>query len=184
MQEKVYTIGHGNKGLDELVLILKRYDIQTLVDIRSYPRSNRNPQFDREILKTKMPQGGISYEWLKGLGGYRKRGLGPESPHVSLKSQGFRNCADHMVTRTFKENIERLLVFARSGNACLMCAETLPFRCHRWILSDYLTANGIKVVHLIDIDKTINHRLSAHARVEGREVIYDRVTPTQGPFTF
>jgi len=118
------------------------------------------------------------------LGGYRKRGLGPESPHVSLKSQGFRNYADHMVTRTFRENIERLLTFVRSGNACLMCAETLPFRCHRWILSDYLTANGVKVIHLIDIDKTSNHKLSAHARVEGSEVFYDRVTPTQGQFTF
>ena len=184
MQEKLYTIGHGNKAFDDLAGILKTHEIQTLVDIRSYPQSQRNPHFNRETLQAELPQAGIAYEWFRGLGGYRKKGLGAKSPHVALKSQGFRNYADHMLEETFKEDINRLFSLIHSGNTCLMCAETLPFRCHRWILSDYLAAHGVDVVHLIDIKKSSRHKLSEYARIEGGNVFYDRVASAQQQFVF
>lgn len=210
IQKKIYTIGHGNKPFDELVDMLKTYHIRTLVDIRSYPGSRRNPHFNREVLESKLPQARIAYEWFKGLGGYRKDGLGAASPHVILKSRGFRNYADYMLTKAFKENTDKLLRLAstcppslslrhasrnlpapalqrqagsaeangrrrggRGGNTCIMCAETLPFRCHRWLISDYLVANQVEVVHIIDAEKTAHHRLSGYARIHGGNVFYD-----------
>jgi uncharacterized protein (DUF488 family) len=177
--QRLYTIGHGNKGLDALVEALKAYSIRTLVDIRSYPRSKRNPHFNLEALEAALPQKGIAYVWYKGLGGYRNDGLGARSPHVVLKSPGLRNYADHMLAKSFKEDIDRILQLARIENTCLMCAETLPFRCHRWILSDYLVANEVDVVHVLDVKKTSCHSLSKHARVKGHDVFYDRVVREQ-----
>jgi len=176
---KIYTIGHGTKGLDELIELLKAYHIRTLVDIRSYPVSKRHPHFNREVLEAKLPQIDIAYKWFKGLGGYRKNGLGANSPHIVLKSQGFRNYADHMMTKPFKENVNALLQLAYSGNTCLMCAETLPFRCHRWMLSDYLVANQMVVIHIISIKKSEPHKLSKYARISQGNLFYDRVQPEQ-----
>ena len=171
----IYTIGHGNKPYDTFVAILKTYHIQALVDIRSYPMSRRNPHFNREALENDLTKAGVAYEWFKGLGGYRKNGLGTRSPHVALKSQGFRNYADHMLSRAFQEDIHILLQIARRGNTCIMCAETLPFRCHRWLLSDYLIgrSRGVEVIHIIDAKKTERHTLSKHARIQAGNVFYD-----------
>ncbi len=175
MWRRIYTIGHGNKGLSELVDILKGYAIQTVADIRSYPGSKRNPHFNLEALEASLPQVGVTYEWYKGLGGYRKKGLGAESPHVALKSHGFRNYADHMLTETFKEDVDKLLQLAGSGKTCIMCAETLPFRCHRWLLSDYLVANQVEVIHVIDVAKRESHTLSRYARILAGNILYDVV---------
>jgi uncharacterized protein (DUF488 family) len=175
LQKRIYTIGHGNKGFNELVDVLKAYHIQKLADIRSYPGSKRNPHFNRETLENSLPQASVSYQWFKGLGGYRKNGFGAESPHVILKSQGFRNYADYMLTETFEENIDKLLQFASSGNTCMMCAETLPFRCHRWLLSDYLVANQVEVIHIIDVRRSESHKLSRYARVQAGSLFYDCV---------
>ena len=97
-----------------------------------------------------------------------------------LKSQGFRNYADYMLTEAFKENIDKLLQLAHGGNTCIMCAETLPFRCHRWLLSDYLVANQVEVVHIIDKKKAECHKLSRYARVQAGNVFYDCGEPEQG----
>jgi uncharacterized protein (DUF488 family) len=175
LQKRIYTIGHGNKGLEELVGLLKAYCIQTLVDIRSYPGSKRNPHFNREVLEMNLPRAGIAYLWFKGLGGFRKSGLGSKSPHVALKSQGFRNYADYMLTKTFKQDIDNLLCRASIGRTCMMCAETLPFKCHRWLLSDYLVTKNVQVIHVMAADKTARHRLSRHARVQGGSLFYDLV---------
>ncbi len=173
LQLKVYTIGHGNRALGSLVDLLKARSMQTLADIRSYPRSKRNPHFNHDFLKAELPRQHIAYVWFKGLGGYRKTGLGPESPHVALKSRGFRNYADHMLTEAFREDIDRLSELIRRANTCLMCAEALPFRCHRWLLSDYLVANGIQVIHIIDVEQTIAHEISKYSRIQEGNLFYD-----------
>jgi uncharacterized protein (DUF488 family) len=139
LQKTIYTIGHGNKSLEDFVYLLKSYRIEILVDIRSLPRSRRNPHFNGDNLEGHLPKADICYKWLKGLGGFRKSGLGAQSPHPALRSDGFRNYADYMLTQGFKENVSELLQLVHKGTACLMCAETLPFRCHRWYLSDYLS---------------------------------------------
>ncbi|MDY6954125.1 MAG: DUF488 domain-containing protein [Thermodesulfobacteriota bacterium] len=182
--EKIFTIGHGNKRLEALIGILRTHEIQALADIRSYPRSKRNAQFNRENLEIELPRSGIAYGWFKGLGGHKKTGLGTSSPHGALRSEGFRNYADFMLSRGFKESVDALLPFVRTSNGCLMCAEVLPFKCHRWILSDYLTVHGAKVIHLVDAKKTRTHKLLECARSEGGNVFYDRLLPVQRPFDF
>ncbi len=149
------------------------------MDIRSFPRSKRNPHFNGDNLEGHLPKADICYKWLKGLGGFRKSGLGAQSPHPALRSDGFRNYADYMLTQGFKENVSELLQLVHKGTACLMCAETLPFRCHRWYLSDYLLANGLKVMHIVDMEKRNWHKLSDYARIQGENVLYDRVAPEQ-----
>ena len=174
-EKRIYTIGHGNKSLDEFVSMLESYRIETLADIRSYPRSKRNPHFNAHALEASLSEKDITYKWVKALGGFRKEGLGTASPHHGLKSEGFRNYADYMMTSPFKENINEVVRLARHGRTCLMCAETIPFRCHRNLVSDHLSARGIEVIHIISLEKTEKHRLSLYARIDGGNVIYDRV---------
>ena len=171
--ETIYSIGHGNKPLDEFLSILHAYKIESVADIRSYPYSKRNPQFNQQALKKELPKTNISYLWLKELGGFRKTGLGSASPNVALRSQGYRNYADHMFSNAFKEGGERLLCVGRKGKTAFMCAETLPFRCHRWLLSDHLVSNNIQVLHIIDERKAMIHKLSQHATIRNGNVVYD-----------
>jgi uncharacterized protein (DUF488 family) len=170
---KIYSIGHGNKTLYLFFSILRAYEITCVADIRSYPHSKRNPHFNEQTLEKELAEAQISYVWLKELGGFRKKGLGSASPHVVLRSQGFRNYADHMFTDVFKEGVERLLSVGREGKTALMCAETLPFRCHRWLLSDYLVSHDIQVLHIIDEHKTMIHTLSRHVTIRNGNVVYD-----------
>ncbi|MFH1673165.1 MAG: DUF488 domain-containing protein [Pseudomonadota bacterium] len=175
----IYSIGHGNKTFDEFLSILQAYEITCLVDIRSYPHSKRNPHFNIDTFAAELAKVGISYVWLKELGGFRKQGLEAKSPHVALKSQGFRNYADHMFTDVFKQGIDKLVSLRGKGRVSFMCAETLPFRCHRWLLSDYLVSNNVEVVHIIDENKTMVHRLSRYATVRNGHVVYDRLEGEQ-----
>lgn len=176
---KIYSIGHGNKTFDELLSILQAYEITCIVDIRSYPQSKRNPHFNKDTLAAELSKANISYVWVKELGGYRKKGLGSHSPHVALTSKGFRNYADHMLTDAFKQGIGELLSLGEKRRVSFMCAETMPFRCHRWLLSDYLVSNNVEVVHIIDENKTIMHRLSKYATVRDGHVVYDRLEDEQ-----
>ena len=171
--ETIYSIGHGNKTLDEFLSILHAYKIASVADIRSYPHSKRNPQFNQQALEKELAKAHISYLWLKELGGFRKTGLGSASPNVALRSQGFRNYADHMFSDAFKDGGERLLCVGRKGKTAVMCAETLPFLCHRWLLSDHLVSNNIQVLHIIDERKTMIHKLSRHATIRNGNVVYD-----------
>jgi uncharacterized protein (DUF488 family) len=184
VEAQIFTIGHGNKSFEALVALLEKYGVEVLVDVRTYPRSKRNPHFDRENLEGALGRFGFSYTWLRGLGGFRKQGLGAQSPHVALKAGGFRNYADYMLTETFKENIGTLLREARKGKTCIMCAETRPFKCHRWYLSDYLCANQVPVMHIIDMEQSNWHKLSEYARIQDVNVIYDQLPPKQRNFGF
>ncbi len=144
------------------------------MDIRSFPSSARHPHFNREHLERALPQAGIEYRWLgKELGGYRKKG-DPNSPHTALRSPGFRNYADHTAAEEFVEGIEKLRELATGKRTALMCAERLWWRCHRSLVSDYLTAcQGVEVIHIIESGKAEPHRLHRAARlVEGR-LVYD-----------
>jgi uncharacterized protein (DUF488 family) len=139
----MYTIGHSRRTLDEFIGLLDEHDIEILVDVRSFPSSPRYPHFNRESLAQTLQRHGIRYEWLgEQLGGYRKKGLGENSPNKAWKSQGFRNYADHTLTERFREGIRRLLELAESSKLVFICAEQLYWRCHRQIISDYLKVKG------------------------------------------
>ncbi|HID11767.1 MAG TPA: DUF488 domain-containing protein [Candidatus Latescibacteria bacterium] len=173
---ELYTIGHSTRSFAELVALLERYGIKTLVDVRTFPTSARNPQFTREELEQRLRRKGIEYHWLgEELGGYRREGLGARSPNRGWESEGFRNYADYMLTVKFEQGVERLLELAASGGLAYMCAERFWWRCHRRLISDYLVAKGHKVIHIVDETKAVEHKLPAFAEVSDGRLRYPAV---------
>ena len=166
------TIGHGNREIDELVGLLKHAAVECLVDVRAYPGSRRHPQFSREALERSLPAAGIRYAWEgKSLGGRRKAAA--DSRHVALRSPSFRAYADHMETEEFRAGLARLIELGRDSRVAIMCAERLPWECHRNLISDSLVARGVRVLHLMDRGESREHALNPVARREGDRLIYD-----------
>ena len=174
---QLYSIGHGNKSSEEFLALLNSFQIEYLADVRSYPSSKRNPHFNRENLQLALDKAGISYGWFPDLGGFRREGLGNRSPHVALKSPGFRNYADYMSTEAFSTAADKLIKLSASDPTCIMCAETIPQRCHRLLLSDYLLVKGCKIIHILDHQRTIDHQLSHLATASEGRIIYNRSEP-------
>ena len=170
----LYSIGHGNRGIETFMDLLQKFKIKHLADVRSYPSSRRNPHFNRENLELILEKAGISYTWFPDLGGFRKTGLGSDSPHVALESPGFRNYADYMATESFQTAVDRLVRVANLATACFMCAETVPQRCHRSLLADYLLVMGFQTTHILDNQRTISHQLSPLATVKQNRILYNR----------
>lgn len=167
----LYTIGHSTRSLEELISALRAHEIQTLVDIRAFPMSRRLPQFNRDSLEQSLPAAGIRYVSMTALGGYRKKVL-EESPHIALRNQSFRNYADYMLTPEFDQAISELLVLAKNSRTAYMCAERPYFRCHRMLVSDWLTAHGHEVLH-IDAEGPVRpHKLMPEARILDGRLIY------------
>ncbi len=155
-----------------------------LVDVRKMPRSRRNPQFNRETLPQALRQAGISYLDLPGLGGLRRRK--PDSPNGGWKNASFQGYADYMLTPEFEQSLQTLLEHARGERVALMCAEAVPWRCHRSLIADALSVRGIAVEHILSEKRTQRHTLKPWARVEGTRITYpptdDEATPhVQGP---
>ena len=167
----LYTIGHSTRTLDDLIETLRAHEIQTLVDIRSFPMSRRLPHFNRESLEKALAQTGITYRWLPALGGRRKK-TRDDSPHIALRNDSFRNYADYMLTAEFEQGVEELLKLAERSRTAYLCAERVYFHCHRMLVSDWLVAHGHQVFHIDGKGPAKPHQLMPEARlVEGR-VIY------------
>ena len=169
----LYTIGHGNRAIKELIVLLQGAGIECLVDVRAYPRSRRNPQFARMALEPVLKAHGINYLWEGGpLGGMRRPKA--DSPHSALDDAAHRGYADHMASDEFKRAIERLTALGEARTTAFMCAETNPEHCHRSFISDALGARGVEVLHLIAAQDVRAHRLRESARQapEG-QVMYD-----------
>jgi len=179
----VYTIGHGSRSWEEFLVMLTDLGIGCLVDVRRSPGSRRYSHFSRESLEQALPAAGIRYigEGDR-LGGRRRARRG--SPHTAINTEGFRAYADHMETEVFKRGIESLLALARTSTTAVMCAERLPWRCHRFFLSDFLLLSGVRVIHLIEVGKRQEHRLNPLARCVGRQPVYDRKSPEQLELNF
>jgi uncharacterized protein (DUF488 family) len=167
----LYTIGHSTRALDEFIAVLQAHSIRTLVDIRSFPMSRRLPHFNREALEKTLPDAGISYLWLKELGGRRKK-LRDDSPNIALRNDSFRNYADYMLTEAFQRGVAELIRLAEQSRTVYMCAERVYFRCHRMLLSDWLVAHGHDVLHIDGLGPVKRHRLMAEARLLDGQVIY------------
>ena len=171
----IFTIGHGNRSIEEFIGLLGGASIECLVDVRAYPASRRHPQFARAALEQSLRELGIRYVWEgKALGG--RRTLAKHSPHAALKSPGFRAYADHMETAEFREGAARLVDLGRAARAAVMCAEGLPSECHRSLISDYLVASGGQVSHLLEAGVFESHRLNPLARLRGGNLVYDGET--------
>jgi uncharacterized protein (DUF488 family) len=166
----IFTIGHSNRTAEEFVELLVKNEITAVIDVRRFPTS-KLPYFKGEYLRQILSEAGIEYYWLPGLGGFRKK-IVDESPNVSIKSEGFRNYADYMLTNEFRLVIEELQGIASSKLSVIMCAERFYWKCHRKFISDYLVMKGWRVIHILD-ERLVEHRISRYARVEGERIIYD-----------
>ena len=146
----VYTIGHSTRSIVEFAALLGESGIELVVDVRAIPRSRTNPQFDRDALPGSLAPVGIGYEHIAELGGRRGRARGaPPSSNTFWQNSSFRNYADYAATAAFRSGLERLRELSRRRRTAVMCSETLWWRCHRRIISDYLLAEGIPVLHIM-----------------------------------
>lgn len=171
----IYTLGHSNRTLEELLDILRQAGIQVLVDVRAQPHSAHNPQFNREALRAAVEAAGRTYHWAgRQLGGMRP--AQPGSPHVALVDDSLRAYADYMDLAAFQTAAAQLVRLATGASLAILCAERLPERCHRSLIADYLALQGVRVVHLIARGEAREHLLSAHARRESMQLVYDRHT--------
>ena len=167
----LYTIGHSNRPLDELVAVLQAAGVKRLVDVRAIPKSRRWPQYDGEALRRSLAAEGIEYVWRgEALGGFRKPV--PDSPNVALDG-AFRGFADHMATPAFGTAVDELLATSDRAPTAIMCAEKRPAECHRSLITDYVLARGVEVVHLVAPDKSEPGRLNPAARAVPGGLVYD-----------
>src|SRR6059036_2310723 len=162
-QLKLWTIGHSTRSIDEFIEALKSFEIRTLADVRSFPGSRRCPQFNKENLRDSLAEAGIDYIHLPDLGGRRR--AKPDSLNMAWQSKTFRGYADYMETEAFQKGIARLLEAARERRTAIMCAEAVWWRCHRSLISDYLKANGVEVIHILDANKAEPHPFTSAARI-------------------
>jgi uncharacterized protein (DUF488 family) len=171
MISRIWTIGHSTREIDSFISLLKENGIELLVDVRSWPGSKRYPQFNREALAESVSAHGIRYEHFPELGGRRKPK--PDSRNTAWRNASFRGYADHMETDEFHKGIERLLGLAReAGPAAIMCAEAVWWRCHRSLISDYLKAHSIEVIHILDANKTELHPYTSAAQIVNGNLSY------------
>ena len=147
---EVYTIGHSTRSLEELIGLLKEAGVACLVDVRSYPRSRTNPQFNSDVLAGALERAGIGYRHMKALGGRRgAQVLGRPSPNGLWRQDAFRNYADYALSPAFGAALGELRARARETRSAVMCAEALWWQCHRRIIADYLLAAGDEVLHIL-----------------------------------
>ena len=166
----VLTIGHSTRPIDEFVRMLRAHGVRQLVDVRTVPASRHNPQFGAEALKSSLEAAGIEYMHMKALGGLRKPK--PDSINSGWKNASFRGYADYMQTQEFDAALERLIELARENQTAIMCAEAVPWRCHRSLVADALIARGIPVEHIMSETRRDPHRMTAFARRTGVHITY------------
>lgn len=142
-----------------------------LADVRSFPHSFKNPQFNAEAIGVELGERNIRYAWMQKLGG-RRKGLGKESKNVCWKNQSFRNYADYMETHVFREGVEELIQLGRGGKVAIMCAEALYWRCHRCMISDFLKSNGVEVTHIFDREHAQEHEYTQCAKIVDGQLTY------------
>ncbi|NIP59428.1 MAG: DUF488 family protein [Gemmatimonadetes bacterium] len=176
----IHTVGHSTRSAEALLALLRENEIDLLVDVRRYPASRRHPWFNREALEATLTEAGIDYRHEERLGG-RRGTPRPDSPNGGWRNAGFRAYADHMDSEEAAVALARILEDARERRPAIMCAEIVPWRCHRRILSDHLVAAGAGVVHILEPGTVLEHELDALARVgdDGR-VIYPPEEEAQG----
>ncbi|WP_248353339.1 DUF488 domain-containing protein [Anaeromyxobacter oryzae] len=167
---RVFALGHSTRPIEELVELLRAAGVVTVADVRTIPRSRANPQFEQGALSRALAAAGIGYAHLPLLGGLRHARKG--SPNGAWRNASFRGYADHMSTPEFEEGLRALAALARSGPVALLCAEAVPWRCHRSLIADALLARGVVVEHVTGKGRWRPHRLTPFARVEGRRVTY------------
>jgi uncharacterized protein (DUF488 family) len=158
----VYTIGHSNRSIDEFIGLLTQNGVQLLVDIRKMPRSRHNPQFEGGSLQQALERAGIGYVHEPLLGGLRR--ARKDSVNDGWRNTSFRGFADYMATEEFKQGLEALLRRSAPTRTAIMCAEAVPWRCHRTLVADALKAAGRRVLHIVGRSKPSTHKFTSFLR--------------------
>ena len=171
MISRIWTIGHSTRRIDIFLSLLEENGIKLVTDVRMFPGSKRYPQFGRGALAESLGEHGIRYEHFPELGGRRK--AKPDSKNTAWRNEAFRGYADYMETEDFRNGIARLVDLAeKSGPTAIMCAEAVWWRCHRSLISDYLKARAVEVIHILDGKKTEPHPFTSAARIVNGELSY------------
>ena len=168
----VYTIGHSTRPLADLLTLLEAHGIEGLIDVRTMPRSRKNPQFNRENLPAPLAAAGIEYDHKKELGGLRHPRK--DSTNLGWRNESFRGYADYMETPEFEAAIEWLIERAAARRVAIMCAEAVPWRCHRSLIADALVARGHRVEHIMTASRRDPHAVTSFAVIEGDSVQYPK----------
>ncbi len=166
----VLTVGHSTRPIEEFIALLHENAVELLADVRTVPRSRHNPQFNRETVADALAASGIAYAHLPELGGLRRASR--DSINTGWRNASFRGFADYMQTPEFERALDGLVALARERRAAIVCAEAVPWRCHRSLIADALAVRGVVVEHILGPGKRQPHRVTPFARLEGTRVTY------------
>jgi uncharacterized protein (DUF488 family) len=169
-QTVVLTVGHSTRPLTEFISLLTAHSVTRLIDVRTVPRSRHNPQFNRDTFPAALEAAGIHYAHVAGLGGFRR--AGSESPNLGWRNASFRGYADYMQTVEFAQNLASLMKLAKQERVALMCAEAVPWRCHRSLIADALMVHGLRVEEIINGAGRQIQALTPFAKVNGTAITY------------
>ncbi|MBK6880565.1 MAG: DUF488 domain-containing protein [Elusimicrobia bacterium] len=169
-RQEIFTLGHSTRSLDELVKILRAYGVRRLVDVRTIPRSRHNPQFNKETLGKFLRNRRINYRHMKSLGGLRHARV--DSVNQGFRNKSFRGYADYMQTPAFEAGIRKLLDLAAKKPTVIVCAEAVPWRCHRSLIADALTIRNVHVVNIFSETNSRPHALTSFAKVKSKIITY------------
>jgi uncharacterized protein (DUF488 family) len=172
----LFTLGHSTLPIERFIVVLGAYGIQRLVDIRTIPRSRHNPQFNDTALAASLDAEHLEYIHMPALGGLRH--AQKDSPNTGWRNAGFRGYADYMLTEAFQVALEQLIEMSRRQRVAIMCAEAVPWRCHRSLVADALSVHGVPVIEVLSESSYRMHKLTPFAQVEGMRIIYP---PEQAP---
>lgn len=176
MARSLWTIGHSTRPIEEFIELLQARGIRLLVDVRTIPYSRRNPQFNTAALAESLVQAGLQYLHLPTLGGRRKSR--PDSGNLGWRNVGFRGYADYMQTDIFWGALEELMVHGKKSPTAIMCAEAVPWRCHRSLIADALVSRGWTVRHILTTVEAQPHQLTPFAKLENGTLTYPKPIAT------
>ena len=177
--QTVFTIGHSTRELVDFIRLLQAHGVSKIADVRSVPRSRHNSQFNKETLPAALKAAGIGYVHLPELGGLRQARA--DSPNMAWRNASFRGFADYMQTDEFAKNMAWFDDLGKQEHVALMCAEAVPWRCHRSLIADALTVRGYRVEHIISTAHRLPHTLTPWAKVEGLRITYPAETLPGNP---
>jgi uncharacterized protein (DUF488 family) len=175
----IWTVGHSTRPIGEFANSLLTHEIRLLVDVRTIPRSRHNPQFNTDTLAQSLRDAGLQYRHLPKLGGLRKPKI--DSLNNGWRNASFRGYADYMQTEDFQRALKELMAYGTDMKTAILCAEAVPWRCHRSLIADALVARGWEVRHILSQVKTDEHRLTPFAVIDGDTLIYPQPADSLDP---
>jgi uncharacterized protein (DUF488 family) len=167
---RIFTVGHSNRSIRDFIELLKAYKLKLVIDVRTIPKSRHNPQFGEKRLANSLAKAGIEYIWMSGLGGLRP--TSKDSVNKAWRNKSFRGYADYMQTEEFKKNLKKLINKSKRKRLTIMCAEAVPWRCHRSLVADALLVHGYPAEEIFSKTNHRPHRLTPFAQVRGKNITY------------